>query len=302
MAGNLPTPAHSPPCHSPHVPIPWKDWCICLWAVVKCRGWRIAPQAALGGGGEGAFRSRRLSGWPQRPALHLNEDKGLTGSDSGWWGQQRRDRSVLPIAHLPPAGNNPDLGKDWVRHWILSVQTRLRAQNPSSLFFSPMANQGWGGTSAWQWLLGGRGRAPQALSRQFWEGNNNRRKNSLLRCGDCLQGNADEGKKRWRRDLVSFLVARVVSMATEQGEMSDWLRPSYGQLLKREGFASSSHGPCLLINSTSHPRLWHDLVYGFRWGRGHCYREVCGGRSGRGFILCLCKEQCELGVRDDGQQ
>lgn len=40
-----------------------------------------------GEGGEGAFRSRRLSGWPQWPALHLNEDKGLTGSDRGWWGQ-----------------------------------------------------------------------------------------------------------------------------------------------------------------------------------------------------------------------
>lgn len=39
------------------------------------------------GGGEGAFRSRRLSGWPQQPALHLNEDKGLTGSNRGWWGQ-----------------------------------------------------------------------------------------------------------------------------------------------------------------------------------------------------------------------
>lgn len=36
-----------------------------------------------GEGGEGAFRSRRLSGWPQRPALHLNEQKGLTGSDRG---------------------------------------------------------------------------------------------------------------------------------------------------------------------------------------------------------------------------
>jgi len=23
--------------------------------------------------------------------------------------------------------------------------------------------------------------------------------------------------------------------------------------------------------------------------RGHCYKEVCGGSSGLGFILCLCK-------------
>lgn len=35
-------------------------------------------------------------------------------------------------------------------------------------------------------------------------------------------------------------------------------------------------------------------------GRGHSYKEVCGGSSGCGFILCLCKEQCKLWVGDDG--
>lgn len=36
-----------------------------------------------GEGREGAFRSRQLSGWPQWPALHLNEDKGLTAATGG---------------------------------------------------------------------------------------------------------------------------------------------------------------------------------------------------------------------------
>lgn len=63
-----------------------------------------------GEGGEGAFRSRRLSGWPQRPALHLNEEKGLAGSNRGWWGQGGRDSIILTMADLPGAEHNPDLG------------------------------------------------------------------------------------------------------------------------------------------------------------------------------------------------
>lgn len=35
-------------------------------------------------------------------------------------------------------------------------------------------------------------------------------------------------------------------------------------------------------------------------GRGHCYKEVCGGSSGCGFVLCLCEKQCKLQVGDDG--
>lgn len=64
-----------------------------------------------GEGGEGAFRSRRLSGWPERPALHLNEEKALTGSDRGCWGHGGTGSSILAVADLPRAENNPDLGK-----------------------------------------------------------------------------------------------------------------------------------------------------------------------------------------------
>lgn len=88
-----------------------------------------------GEGGEGASRSRRLSGWPQRPALHLNEEKGLTGSNRGCWGQPERDSSILTLADLPGAENNPDLGKCSVTCWILPVRTGLRTQNLSEPLF-----------------------------------------------------------------------------------------------------------------------------------------------------------------------
>lgn len=68
-----------------------------------------------GEGGEGASRSRRLSGWPQRPALHLNEQKGLTGSNRGCWGQAGRDSSILTTADPPAEENHPDLGKHSLR-------------------------------------------------------------------------------------------------------------------------------------------------------------------------------------------
>lgn len=94
-----------------------------------------------GEGGEGASRSRRLSGWPQRPALHLNEEKGLTGSSRACWGQPGRDSSILTVADLPGAENNSGLGKYSVRCWILLVRTGLRIQNLSGPFFH-MGNGG----------------------------------------------------------------------------------------------------------------------------------------------------------------
>ena len=92
-------------------------------------------------------------------------------------------------------------------------------------------------------------------------------------------------------------MARVVFMARTQGEIGDF---GYGWLLKGKILHP------LLIPLVSCQSLPPTHGSGMTWlmvsdrGRRHCYKEVCGGSSGRGFILCLCKEQWKPSVGDDG--
>lgn len=48
------------------------------------------------GGRAGAFRSRQLREWPQPPALHVNEDKGLTEQRGSGRLRRRPEREVPP--------------------------------------------------------------------------------------------------------------------------------------------------------------------------------------------------------------
>lgn len=88
-----------------------------------------------------------------------------------------------------------------------------------------------------------------------------------------------------------------IFMARMQGEMGDSDRHGHGQLLKGEGLQSSPHHPpCLLPISTSHPKLWHDLAYGFRQRQGTLLprRSVVAAVAVDLFCACV-KSSASLG-------
>lgn len=107
------------------------------------------------------------------------------------------------------------------------------------------------------------------------------------------------GKRRQRRDLGSFSMARVVIMARMQGKIRTC---GYGWLMK-----GNICYPLLILLVSRQP-LPPTHTSGMAWlmiagrHRGHCSREVSGGSSGCRFVVCLCKKQCKLQLGDDGWQ